>query len=86
MIITGITITMATTTTSAVWRLPLEGGGWNATGLARPTQQRVESSSGELSPMAFLVGVTGPQTNGRPHPARHDHLAPQLRAPRCLVT
>jgi hypothetical protein len=41
-------------------RLPLEGGGWSATGLARPTLRSRQTATGELSAMALLVGVTGP--------------------------
>ena len=47
-------------------RLPLEGGGRNATGLARQRNAQFESPTGELSPMAFLVGVTGPRADGTP--------------------
>src|SRR5436190_21821968 len=55
-------------------RLPLEGGGWNATDLDRRSHRTKRTPTGELSPMAFLVGVTLPLRH--PHPARHDHLAP----------
>ena len=35
-----------------------EGGGWNATDLARQSRRSTRLPTGELSPMAFLVGVT----------------------------
>jgi len=34
-----------------------EGGGWNATGLARQLRPLTANATSELSPMAFLVGV-----------------------------
>jgi len=54
-------------------RLPLEGG-WNATGSARRTPRETTDSTGELSPMAFLVGVRVRQT---PPPDAPNELAPQ---------
>ena len=53
--------------------LPLEGGGRNATDLGGRPQQRQEAV-GRLSPMAFLVGVSLPQT---PPPDAPNELAPQ---------
>ena len=45
-------------------------------GLSAPTASFVQMTTGALSPMAFLVGVTKKRTPSHPHPARHDHLAP----------
>ena len=50
-------------------RLPLEGGGWSATDLARPAPRSHQTPTGELSAMALLVGVTGPQSS--PDRVRH---------------
>jgi len=57
-------------------RLPLEGGGWNATSLGRRLQ-----AIRERDRRAKLDGIPGGgvialHTAGHPHPARHDHLAP----------
>ena len=50
--------------------LPLEGGGWNATSLARHDHPLVDTH-GELSSMAFLVGVSLSACAARhPHPMR----------------
>ena len=50
---------------------PLEGGGCNATDLARPAQNRSIHTTGELSPMALLVGVRcHALIAGHPHPMR----------------
>ena len=66
-----------------------EGGGWNATGLARHLHQWDRTPTGELSPMAFLVGVRlaeltapspppqGKSSRGLPTPqTRLNHSAP----------
>jgi hypothetical protein len=60
-----------------VLRLPLEGGGRNATGLARLTQRTTEAPTGELSPMAFLVGVGVQRARQTPPPDAPNELAPQ---------
>jgi len=54
-------------TANRAFPLPLEGGGWNATDLARQSHGLPKLPTGELSPMAFLVGVMGaPCRNGTP--------------------
>src|SRR5256885_83157 len=58
-------------------RLPLEGGGWNATGLARRTPHENANSTGALSPMAFLVGVFDGCTRQTPPPDAPNELAPR---------
>ena len=62
---------------SRALRLPLEGGGWNATGLARRTPRETTNSPGELSPMAFLVGVSVRRVRQTPPPDAPNELAPQ---------
>src|SRR4249920_193469 len=75
------------TNTSRVDRrpcLPLGGGGWNATGLARQSRASFRSPTGELSPMAFLVGVASPRAKRTPPPGAPRSLSPVagVRAPR----
>ena len=73
-----ITVTIMVTATiimdiSGTWfLLPLEGGGWNAMDLGRPSPTAAANAMDALSPMAFLVGVSA--RDFHPHPARHDHF------------
>ena len=55
-----------------------EGGGWNATGLARLSQRSTRPPTGELSPMAFLVGVTARQPAWTPPPGAPGSLSPAV--------
>jgi hypothetical protein len=59
---------MIVANTSSAHPLPLEGGGWNATDLARSSPSALRNQTGELSPMAFPVGVTLPRAAQTPPP------------------
>jgi hypothetical protein len=58
-------------------RLPLEGGGWNATGLVRQSLSEITNATGALSPMAFLVGVYATRAQQTPPPDAPNELAPR---------
>ena len=57
-----------------------EGGGRNATGLARPSQRSVQLPTGELSPMAFLGGGVCRMRGRSPPPDASSDLDRPLRA------
>ena len=57
---------------------PKEGGGRNATGLARPSQRLTHPPTGELSPMAFLGGGVCRGRGPSPPPGASSGLSPAV--------